>query len=646
MSVDKKEAEEMLKQAIQAHARGDFKAAENLTRQFLGNGFQHFAAFGILGQLLVSSNRLEEGVDLLSRSLALKRDNALAWYHLGNALKDQQRYEDALAAYQEVLSRREKFVEARIYMASCLNSLGRHEEAVDYYERALSIKPDIPEAHFNLGNALRDLGRPKEALAAYRKALEYRHNFPEAHLHLGAIFNAEEDYDAAAVAFQVAIDLRPNFPEAHYNLGNVLKAQGQLESAVDAYQRAVALRPEFAVVYLNLGIVLNELGRSHEAITAYQRAISVQPDYPEAHLNMGIVWQDLGAADEAIQSYRLATSQREDYAKAKFNMGLALLATGDYSQGFALYEDRFLDKPELLHQVEVREHLVQWDGDMETNDELLIVTEQGYGDLFQFMRYAKLLADRMPKVSIVAEAKLYEFLLNSKLFHEVYKLPIDPKKFLPTTRWIPLMSLPGRIGVTPNDILVQSPYLDVDKSRLEQWRSTLKTDSNLLIGLHWQGNPHHEKSNLSNRSLPLETFSPLAELSGVRFVSLQKGAGSEQLESCSFRERFVDAQEKVDSAWGFEDAAAMIRSCDLIITSDSAIVHLSGALGHPTWVLLQNVPEWRWGLSGETTHWYDSLRLFRQKERNDWKGLVESVRNELALLLSAKELTESRLQGT
>jgi tetratricopeptide (TPR) repeat protein len=640
-SVEKLEAQGILKQAMQAHARNDLESAEKLTRQFLSNGFQNFAAFGILGQILVCSNRQREGIDMLRRSLALKEDNVIAWYHLGNALKDQKELSEALSAYQEVLTRQEKFIEARIYMASCLNGLSRHEEAVTQYQHALAIRSDIPEAHFNLGNALRDLGRNKEALESYRAALEIRQDFPEAHLHIGAIFKSEENYQAAGLSFQKAIELRDDFPEAHYNLANVLREGGKLEQAVDSYRKALTIRPSFALAYLNLGITLTELGRTQEAISAYQQALNIQPDYPEAHMNMGIIWQGIGAAEKAIESYRMATSQREDYAKAKFNMGLSLLAAGDYLEGFKLYEDRFLDKPELLHQPEIAEKIRRWEGETDIEGELLIVTEQGYGDLFQFMRYGKELANRNIKASIVAEAKLEEFLINSQLFNKVYTLPINPEQFSSQTCWTPLMSLPRHLGVTPSKILVQSPYLEVEDSRIEEWRSIFDVDSDFLIGLHWQGNPHHEKSNLVNRSFLLETFSPLAEIPGVRFVSLQKGAGSDQMATCSFRDRFVDAQEKVDSTWSFRDTAAMIRSCDLVITSDSAIVHLSGAIGHPTWVLLQKIPEWRWGLSGETTHWYESLRLFRQNEKNNWDALAETVRDELGKLLASKKLIKS-----
>jgi ADP-heptose:LPS heptosyltransferase len=188
--------------------------------------------------------------------------------------------------------------------------------------------------------------------------------------------------------------------------------------------------------------------------------------------------------------------------------------------------------------------------------------------------------------------------------------------------WVPLLSVPGCLGVTPSQPLESDPYLRVNQERVERWRERLAGEKRPLVGINWQGNPRHEQGTSRGRSLPLEAFAPLASVLGGGLISLQKGAGSEQLAGCSFRDRFVSCQAEIDQAWDFEETAAVLANCDLIISSDTSIVHLAGGMGLKTWLLLKKVPEWRWGLEGEDTFWYPSVRLFRQRERGDWADLM------------------------
>ncbi|MFM7264493.1 MAG: glycosyltransferase family 9 protein, partial [Cyanobium sp.] len=197
--------------------------------------------------------------------------------------------------------------------------------------------------------------------------------------------------------------------------------------------------------------------------------------------------------------------------------------------------------------------------------------------------------------------------------------------------WLPLLSLPGLLGVGPEQPLVPAPYLQVPESLVETWRQRLAGERRPLLALHWQGNPDHERRHARGRSLPLEAFAPLAERSGASFLSLQKGPGSEQLAACSFRHRFVAAQEAIDQSWDFLETAAILAACDHLICADSAVAHLAGGLGHPTALLLKTNPDWRWGLEGERSFWYaPSLRLFRQLRRGDWHEVVGRVAATLA----------------
>ena len=200
---------------------------------------------------------------------------------------------------------------------------------------------------------------------------------------------------------------------------------------------------------------------------------------------------------------------------------------------------------------------------------------------------------------------------------------------LTTGQWLPLVSLLQHLKLRPGKPLTNKPYLKAPKERVLFWKQKLSSESRPIIGINWQGNPQAEDTNLRGRSLPLEAFAPIVAATDARFLSLQKGFGSEQLTDCGFRDRFVSCQEEVGEIWDFVENAAIIKSCDLIITVDTSIAHLAGGLGHPTWLLLHRYPDWRWGMEGTTTSWYPSMRLFRQRERRNWPEVMDRVASTL-----------------
>ena len=213
---------------------------------------------------------------------------------------------------------------------------------------------------------------------------------------------------------------------------------------------------------------------------------------------------------------------------------------------------------------------------------------------------------------------------------------IDPTPLKPSQaiqvrdgHWLPLLSLPRYLGVGPENPIITTPYIATSVAMADQWKRTMAQECRPIIGIHWQGNPDVEQTNLRGRSLPLEAFSPIAARTKATLVSLQHGFGSEQLDACSFRDRFASCQEQISKAFNFSETAAIIANCDLIITSDSCVAHLAAGMGKCTWLLLHKVPDWRWGMNGNSSFWYPSMRLFRQKERGNWNNVLEQVASEL-----------------
>ncbi|MCB1092782.1 MAG: hypothetical protein KDL87_14695, partial [Verrucomicrobiae bacterium] len=261
---------------------------------------------------------------------------------------------------------------------------------------------------------------------------------------------------------------------------------------------------------------------------------------------------------------------------------------------------------------------------------LILVAEQGIGDVILFMRYAGELARRVPRLSIAVSRNLVALVRSTGLFSEVYSEETLLDQGGKRVRSFPLLSVPGLLGVSRERPLHTAPYVPTDSEMDRRWRERLRSEPGFLVGLNWQGNPEAEQGSNRGRSFPLEILHPLAEIPGVRFVSLQKGFGAEQLAGASFRDRFVPCQGDVDETWGFVETASMMAACDLVITSDTAPVHLAGAIGAQAWLLLSRSADWRWGPDGDRAAWYPSVRLFRQARLGEWESVILEVRDALA----------------
>lgn len=511
-----------------------------------------------------------------------------------DALLHHGRLQEAEEIYRHLIAGGTNHAGVFAHLAVICGMTGRLGEGVDLLNTAVRLRPDDPQAHNNLGLMLRQQGHLSAAIASFSRALQLRPDDPGAHLNLGGALLQQGHPDAAIASYRRALELRPGYPEAFNNLGIALDQQGDLQGAITSFRRALQVRPAYREAFNNLGGAFLEAGDLSRARAAYEQALQLRPDDPEAHRNLA----------------------------------LALLLAGDYPRGWKEYEWRFkapTSHRALLHAQPPGE---SWDGSaLLPGDRLLLVSEQGLGDTLQFMRYVLPLRQQGVEAALCAPTKLHDLIRISG---------IDPDPWPPGRadsfrqgRWLPLLSLPRCLGVSPSNPILTEPYIATCPELIARWRAVLSAGQRPIIGINWQGNPDQETTSSRGRSLPLEALAPLAEQVDVRLLSLQKGFGSEQRLSCSFRDRFVSCQRQVDEAWDFPETAAIIASCDLIITSDTCVAHLAGGMGISTWLLLQQVPDWRWGMEGRSSFWYPSLRLFRQQARGDWDGVVQQVVEEL-----------------
>ena len=478
-------------------------------------------------------------------------------------------------------------------------------------------------------------GKLVQAEEIYRKLIKAGSNNSTVYGNLAVICGKTGRHDEVIALLRQSLVIEPNSPETHNNLGIVLRQKGHLDAAIAAYKKAIELRPNNPTTHNNLGNALRQQDNLEAAIASYNKAIRINPNYPEAHNNLGAALQEETILDAAMSAYNKAIQLKPDFRSAQRNLAMLLLLVGNYRVGWEKYDLRH-DMVTGSFQLNAHPKCPRWDGTpLQHQDRLLIVSEQGLGDTMQFMRYALHLKNQGVSISICAPPQLHSLIQASGI--DPSPLTSEEANKVSDGRWIPMLSLPRHLEVSPENPIITEPYIKTRPELIEKWKEILAKEHRPVIGINWQGNPDAEQTVSKGRSFPLENFSPIATHTNATLLSLQKDYGSEQLETCSFRDRFVTCQKQVNYSWDFLETAAIIANCDLIITSDTSVAHLAGGMGKPTWLLLKQVPDWRWGMEGNGSFWYPSIRLFRQKERGNWAEVMERVAAELNIYVGYRD---------
>jgi tetratricopeptide (TPR) repeat protein len=490
-----------------------------------------------------------------------------------------------------------------------------HAAAAGLLRRALALEPEAFDLHNNLGISLAALGKHEDAIACYRRALALRPEYAKACLNLGA---ALMDSDALAEAGDYltrAAALDPKLPEAPYNLGNLAEKHGEFAAAAEHFRRATALRPQFYEAHHNLGAVLLKAEDTEAAHASFERAVALKPDKAEAHHNLARALAELSRYDEALASCRRATAADPTDAQASFTEAVLLLRQGDLREGFEKYEWRW----KLGTQVPRNFPVPLWNGEDLAGRTILLYGEQGYGDTIQGLRYVPLVAARGARVVLEVPPPLSRLAARLPGVGElVAGGGVLPRFDLAC----PLLSLPRAFATTLETIPASVPYLSAEPDALERWRAHL-AGAGLKVGIAWAGSPLHNSD--ARRSIDVEKLEPLLRLKGVRWFSLQVGERAADLARLA-PGLVTDLAPRLSD---FAETAAAIANVDLVVTVDTAVAHLAGALGRPAWVMLRAMPDWRWLVDHDDSPWYPTVRLFRQRRRGDWDEVVRRVRTAL-----------------
>jgi Flp pilus assembly protein TadD len=604
------------------HQKQQLGEAETIYRQVLAAQPDHTDALHLLGVLALQVGQAKMASELIGQAVALNPSDPNYRCNFGQALTALGRTDDAIAAYRQAIELKPDSHEAYVNLGNALQGKGQFTEAVAALRRALELKGDFPEAAYNLGIALGRQGDVDGAVAAFKKAAELKPDLAEAHYNIGNLLLEVKRFPDAIEAYCKAMEIRPKFAEACSNLGTALQRCGQLDHAIEAYKQTVAMRPDFAEAYNNLADVLRDKGNFEESGAAALRAVQLRPDYAEAYNNLGSAVLQSGDIDQATAAYRQAAALKPDYSLAHFNLACMLLLKGDFAQGWREYEWRRGTDSELFAEWR-RLPEKPWDGRRDIQGKtILLHAEQGYGDAIQFARYVPLVAQRGAKVALACPEPLVTIFRTLQGVEEVLPFGDLTPDF---HEHCPLLSLPLALGTTAQTIPADVPYLRADPKRVERWKPKLAEQTGVKkIGLCWTGRAVPD----ARRSVPSAALAPLSEISNAFFVSLQKLEPTAKPVENPLGITLADWTKELKD---FGDTAALIDQLDLVISIDTSIAHLAGAMGKPMFILLPFVPDWRWQLERCDSPWYPTARLFRQPKAGDWetpiRQLIEAVQS-------------------
>jgi tetratricopeptide (TPR) repeat protein len=598
----------------------------------------------------LKAERLPEALELL-RSLHERDLDAAQSALLGLIYLSVEADRDALTWFDRALCAAPKPQGVLAHRALALQRLGRQQEALQSYDQALAADDLDASGFYHRGNLLRETGRLDEAIASYDAALRLNPAYPEALYAGGTILLGAGQLEASLEFFDEALRLKPDFCQAWFSRGNALQKLNRCHAAIGAYDAALGLAPGHPDVLTNRGVAFYEIGRHSEALASYEEALRARPDFPQALLNRanvylrigkpdlalvdceaalkhkpdylealsseGIALRDLGRIRESITSFDTALAFAPGFAHARNNRGAALLLLGDFERGWEDYEFRWIGGETPKRELKLP--LPEWSGEVKPGEHILAFDEQGFGDAIQFSRYLPPLIKAGAKVTFFCRKKLHRLLGT-----------LDPAISLVDTIsaaeefdcQVALSSFPFILKTGLETIPAATPYIFAEAERVAQWKHRLGPEG-FKIGLCWHGNQNVRADPA--RSIPLAAFAALAA-EGVRLIGLQVGAGTEQLDDLppSMRvERLGDDFDAGPDA--FLDTAAVMQGLDLIVTCDTSVAHLAGALGRPVWLLLKPVPDWRWLLDRADSPWYPTMRLFRRTGTESWADLLARV---------------------
>jgi len=641
-----------LRAAIDHHRNGRVTEAEHLYRKVLSVSPDHPVALHHLGIVAVQCGHADVGLQLIGRSVEIQ-PNAASLNNLGEALRTLRRLPEAVDCYRRALAMDGRQVDAMANLGLALSTLKQSAEAETMLRQALSLSPkhagamvaladlllaaeriddalaaweqivlQYPNRPFylrSLGTVWLRAGDPYRAITQFRRAIEIDPKDSETYRSLMAAYDQLNKNDEAIAAAQQAVALAPNSWEAHYDLATSLQKSDKLAEAIEQYDQAIKANPQRAPLYGARASALIKVGRLQEAADSLGKGAQLTPADPRMHSTLSVVRFAQGQYNQAVDAARRAVEIEPNDVEGHASLAFALLAAGRFEDGFKEYEWRWRDaaftqKPRDFDRP-------KWDGSDPAGRTILVHSEQGFGDIFQFLRYVPMIRARGARVIVETTYKAANLV---RRMAGDFTVVVNGTMLPDFDLHVPMMSLPAIFGTRTGTIPASGPYLAADPALAQHWRSRLGPVEGLLVGLVWAGNLKPDP----RRSATLSDMAPLGAVPGVSLISMQTQNNEVDDPPPGLKLKNIGPELR-DFA---DTTASVLANLDLLITIDTGVAHLAGAMGVPTWILLPHAPDWRWSRYKQTSAWYPTVRLFRQPARDDWTSVVQSVATELCLL--------------
>ena len=641
------------------HHQGDLIRAKKIYEKILSIEPNHFDALQLLGILLAQTKNYLEAVELFSKALKINPKHPRTLNNLGIALKELKRLEEALANFDQAVALDPDYIDAYYNRGNTLRALNLFDEALISYDQAIALSPKLAMAYKNRANTLKDLNRFDEALISCDQAITFNPDSADNYYYRGNILFELKKFDKALASFDQAIlfskegyaeascnrgivlkelkrpaealasydqaiAINPNFASAFFNRGNILQALKKTAEALASYDQAIAINPNFASAFYNRGGVMMKLKRFDEALTNFDQAITISPDYVDALSNRGIVLRELGQIDDAIDSFNQAISINPDHIESHWSSAHCNLMKGNFSVGWQLYEWRWLDRSFESKLLKTKKPA--WDY-QKTDRRLLIWEEQGVGDQVFFGSLLLELLEITPNLLVKIDNRLTPIFKRS--FPKIKFYPHDED--VPESDYdihLPIGALGKYFRNSNSDFLkTKNNFLISDEVQTQKIRQDLFTTKKLLCGVSWRSN---NSETGAARTIPLEKLATIFDPEKISLINLQYDNIKQDINALksSTNIDFVQYQP-VDNFLNLDGFASLIDACDFIVTVDNSTIHISSALGKKSFLLLPYVADWRWLLDLQQSPWYPSLKIYRQKEINDWDSALENLKTDI-----------------
>ncbi|MDD4330147.1 MAG: tetratricopeptide repeat protein [Aliarcobacter sp.] len=580
----------LFEQAVEFFNKKDYDKSKTLYEEILKINPKSSNIYGNLGVIYKIKGDINTAIKYYVTAINLNPKNTLVYNNLGNAFKEIKNYKMAIRVYTDALKINPKDFNMFNNLGIVFELIGDSNRAIEAYKQAVKINPKYAKAINNIGVVLYKQKRYKESAQIFEIALQSDSDYNEVYSNKGAAYNKAKDYDKAIESLEMAILKMPNHGGAYTNLGNVYNKLHDYKTAAKMHEKSIELEPNGSNAYSNVGTSYKYLGLSDKAITSYKKAIELDPNFVNAH----------------------------------FDLATMYLASEDFKNGWKEYEWRFRKEEMIPHIIKHKDIFTKplFTGVEDIKGKtLLLHSEQGYGDSIQFIRFAPQLKEKFGcKIAVKCREGLKELF---KTIDEIDVI-VDRSEETPAFDYqLSIMSMPFILDMKSTDELPKKmPYL---KAIFDKDLEIKKEKDKINIGICWSASLTGE--SYEGKVFDLKFFEPLMNNPKINLYSLQVGDGSEDIKIFKYEDKIIDLTHKLTD---FSKTASLINELDLVISSDTAVAHLTGALNKPVWIPLQKIPDWRWTNKGETTKWYPSAKLFRQKTAKVWESVFQSINGKLS----------------